>query len=258
MGNGLFRVIWLLFLSLVFTLLFASCGKVHEDERKGNPPLSPDLMEVKAVSDSEIVLKWYAYSYTFGVIIERYSEADGKYLLIATVTDGSTGYHDTNLESAIAYTYRLLAYNQNGYSDYSWTDSDMTYYHGYSLCPAKNSWYKCVAANCGATYEQGLADYATGTEVFNCLGESLHTLSTMTVTFYYKSWADSCYNQPILTVRVGTQSVSFNYSCQTSPMAESTVSIAVPIGTTLNDISFDLTSGDWGAQVVITSITFTP
>lgn len=243
-----------------FLLTSISCGNGTDDDKDGSPPDAPNLDSVQAVSPTEIDLQWSTWdSEAKGFRIARQAETESQLTVIATVHSAITTYRDTGLTPETRYYYAVQAFNKDGKSDYSGMDSDTTYFDGYGLCAAKNYWYTCAPAICGNDIQAvGETDTATGTSVFSCLGKPLMTATTMNLTFAYYASAGSCYNQPKLTVKAGTQSASFSFACQLNTWQEVALAIAIPAGTTLYDISFQLSSGDWGSQVIIKDITFSP
>ncbi|UXX79405.1 DNRLRE domain-containing protein [Reichenbachiella carrageenanivorans] len=82
-------------------------------------PAVPSSLSAAALSASEIDLSWtdHADNET-GYKVERKSGA-GAFTEIASLGANVSTYSDTSLAGATAYTYRVVAYNASGYSNYS-------------------------------------------------------------------------------------------------------------------------------------------
>jgi M6 family metalloprotease-like protein len=88
---------------------------------------APDFLSATPVTSTRIDLAWSdASPNETGFKIERKSGA-GSWQEIATSPANSISYADTSCSAATAYTYRLRAYNGNGYSAYSNEATATTY-----------------------------------------------------------------------------------------------------------------------------------
>ena len=129
---------------------------------------------------------------------------------------------------------------------------------GYGMCLAtvNAQYFDCLQSRCGKKIDNSSYLTATGAEIFDCLDLQLTAPATMTIYFEYKAKANSCWDYPYLEVMAGTKSESYSFNCNAS--GNSSISVAITNGLTINDISFGLSSGDWASSVCIKSITFTP
>lgn len=127
---------------------------------------------------------------------------------------------------------------------------------GYGLCVNKTSGFPCLEYRCGKTIDNSGYLTATGAEVFDCLNIQFTAPATMTINFEYKAQAWSCWQEPYLIVAAGTRWEKYSFDCSAS--GNGSISIAISDGLTVEDISFSLSSGDWGSSICIKSITFTP
>jgi len=124
-------------------------------------------------------------------------------------------------------------------------------YDGFGMCADKTAGFPCFDTKCKA------GDTAKGRAVFSCLDKKFTAPGTMNVYFLYKAKADTCYNAPSLDILVdGVLVGGFPFGCNDE--GSGSISIAVTEGQTLDDISFELFSGDWASSVCIERITFTP
>ncbi|MGD8869034.1 MAG: fibronectin type III domain-containing protein, partial [Gemmatimonadales bacterium] len=84
------------------------------------PPAAPSDLAATALSQTWIQLTWTDNSDDeMGFRIDRKTEPDGSFALIATVGGNVTSRYDTNLEVGATYTYRVRAFNAIGESDNS-------------------------------------------------------------------------------------------------------------------------------------------
>jgi hypothetical protein len=91
----------------------------------GTPPSAPDTLVAAVISSSQISLQWFDKANNEkGFKIE--CAVTGSFVQIATVGANQTTYSDTGLAPSITYTYRVLAYNDAGNSDYSNSDEATT------------------------------------------------------------------------------------------------------------------------------------
>lgn len=82
-------------------------------------PATPDPLFASALSNSEIRLNWTDNSANEqGFIIEKMEEGGG-FTEIANLDANVSSYIETGLQSSTTYTYRILAYNDEGNSNYS-------------------------------------------------------------------------------------------------------------------------------------------
>jgi parallel beta-helix repeat protein len=102
---------------------FGAIERISEPVIVGLPSTPLDLSAVSN-STSAISLNWTdACDKESGFEIERFEEVWTK---IATLTANSTSYSNTDLQQGTLYSYRVRAYNQEGYSSYSNTASATT------------------------------------------------------------------------------------------------------------------------------------
>jgi arylsulfatase A-like enzyme len=81
-------------------------------------PASPAPLFASAVSPSEIDLSWTDNAPNEeGFTLEK--EVEGTFTEIASIGKNRTSFRDTGLQSSTIYKYRLLSYNDEGFSDYS-------------------------------------------------------------------------------------------------------------------------------------------
>ncbi|GIW53280.1 MAG: hypothetical protein KatS3mg081_2635 [Gemmatimonadales bacterium] len=94
-----------------------------------NAPAAPSNLVATAVSATQIDLSWTDNANNEdGFKIERcVGSGCSSFRQIATVEANITTYHDTGLSPYTAYTYRVLAYNSGGNSEYSNLDTATTY-----------------------------------------------------------------------------------------------------------------------------------
>ena len=93
-------------LLLVFTLF--ACGPLKKTASR---------ITEHAISETNVTLAWdYKSSNEVGFKIEKRTEPDGSYSVIATVDRQTLRYTDTNLVKGKSYRYRVRAYNDFGKS----------------------------------------------------------------------------------------------------------------------------------------------
>lgn len=102
---------------------FRQRGGVYKTEAplvKGTavPVTIPEDLAAAAVSASAIDLTWSAVGAVDSYSLER-RKGNGSYLEIITPAAGVLLFHDTGLEAATVYTYRIRAYNGSTWSAYS-------------------------------------------------------------------------------------------------------------------------------------------
>jgi len=83
-------------------------------------PAAPSNLAADAVSDSQVDLSWSDNSDNEdGFRLERKEGDAGNWEEITDLPADSTGYSDTGLDCGTVYSYRILAYNDEGNSNYS-------------------------------------------------------------------------------------------------------------------------------------------
>ena len=86
-------------------------------------PDQPTGLKQDKVTTSSIKLSWNAVAGAAGYSVYRYSSNQGEYVLIGSVSGGSTTYTDTKLSPGKNYYYSVRAYTKNGtttlYGEYS-------------------------------------------------------------------------------------------------------------------------------------------
>ena len=104
--NAKIETVLLPALLLVFTLF--ACGPIKNTASR---------IAEYAISETNVTLAWdYKSSNEVGFKIERRTEPDGSYSVIATVDRQTLRYTDTNLVKGKSYRYRVRAYNDFGKS----------------------------------------------------------------------------------------------------------------------------------------------
>lgn len=82
-------------------------------------PIKPSSLNASAISTSEINLNWFDYAFNEdGYKVER-KEGDGAFVEIAVLDAGSSSFKDIGLTDLTSYTYRVIAFNNEGNSNYS-------------------------------------------------------------------------------------------------------------------------------------------
>ncbi|UXP33884.1 DNRLRE domain-containing protein [Reichenbachiella agarivorans] len=82
-------------------------------------PIAPSTLSAPIVIDNEIELAWIDHaSNEIGYKVER-KEGEGEFTEIADLPADASAYTDSGLSSETTYTYRIVAYNSTGSSDYS-------------------------------------------------------------------------------------------------------------------------------------------
>jgi N-acetylneuraminic acid mutarotase len=97
-------------------------------EGSGEPPITPANLTPAVVSSSQINLSWQDNSWDeSNFMVERCKNAScGDFVHIATLAANVTSYQNTHLTSATSYSFRVRAFNSEGYSDYSNTGTAAT------------------------------------------------------------------------------------------------------------------------------------
>ncbi len=105
------------------------------------PPSAPDSVITTTYSDTRVDITWADNSSNEdGFIIERKSETDTTFIEVARVESDITYYSDTDLTCETTYTYRLIAFNSGGLSEFSPESAAVT-----RLCPSGQSPYRGIA-----------------------------------------------------------------------------------------------------------------
>ncbi len=91
------------------------------------PPAAPTSLAANAVSSTQIDLSWTDNAGTEdGFLVERAPGGTTNFIQIASLAANTTLYQNTGLASSTSYSYRVLAYNTAGNSDYSNTATAAT------------------------------------------------------------------------------------------------------------------------------------
>ena len=102
-------------------------------------PLSPLILNARAISSSSIILNWTdSSSNEEGFNIEWSSNGTSGWLLSHRASQGSISYTDTDLEAGRTYYYRVQAYNLVGNSSYSPVANATTLIENASLAAPSN------------------------------------------------------------------------------------------------------------------------
>ncbi len=96
-----------------------------------DPPDAPDGLVATTFSDTRIDLSWNDQaSNEEGFVVERRLVPDSVFMPVGWVDANTTYYSDTALSCETAYSYRIIAFNAGGISDYSNENEART-----RLCP---------------------------------------------------------------------------------------------------------------------------
>lgn len=107
-------------------IVLTQAGEVYRDDRApmayqdpGSLPVAPSSLSAEAASSSEIELSWIDHSANeIGFKIERKTGTE-PFLEIARIGANSTAFTDEKLMASTTYSYRIVAYNSIGRSEYS-------------------------------------------------------------------------------------------------------------------------------------------
>jgi hypothetical protein len=124
-----------------------------------------------------------------------------------------------------------------------------------AICVNKTQGFPCLSGTCRQSQNFASSISPSASTIFECLNVSFRSSSTMIVYFDYYASAGSCTSKPLFIGYVGTYGNGFTFpSCNVS--GSSSMTFPVAAGLTISNVSFSLSSGDWGASVRITSIVF--
>ena len=83
----------------------------------------PNSLSVKTQGPGQIDLKWtYDNQKAYNTIIERRSENETSWYIIAQVTSGQTTYSDTSVQSGVKYFYKVRAYTMSNIRSSAYPD----------------------------------------------------------------------------------------------------------------------------------------
>jgi YVTN family beta-propeller protein len=102
----------------------------------GSAPAAPDELEAATESSGSITLSWADNADDeLGYRIERREDSEEEeFVQVATTDEDETTYKDISLSRGTTYEYRLRAFNEVGFSDYSTTASATTDNERFSWC----------------------------------------------------------------------------------------------------------------------------
>jgi hypothetical protein len=105
---------------VVVALVAITYGIISRDGQDVPPPDAPSDLAAEAVSALRIDLTWRDNSDNeLEFSIERYTQTGGDYDVVGTVGADVFSFSDTSVLGDTAYYYKVQAYNDSGYSDYS-------------------------------------------------------------------------------------------------------------------------------------------
>ena len=108
-------------------LLLSGLLFLYGCKEKVDPPLKPSNLTLTVVSQTEIDLAWIDNSANeTGFKIERSQNNPSTWSVISSTAADVKSFKNTGLSAATIYTYRILAFNSAGNSDYSNTVSATT------------------------------------------------------------------------------------------------------------------------------------
>ncbi|MDX2302200.1 MAG: fibronectin type III domain-containing protein [Microscillaceae bacterium] len=94
--------------------------KALETIQKLNPPSAPFVKNIEVLSNHEISVHWQDTCIrSQGFVVERSEENNQNFIRIATLESENTTFRDATLKENTRYFYRILAFNQDGFSPYS-------------------------------------------------------------------------------------------------------------------------------------------
>jgi hypothetical protein len=84
------------------------------------PPAAPSSLTTNGITNTSITLRWTDNSSNeYGFKIYRSTSASSGFTEIGSTTANATSYTDATLQAGSTYYYRVRAYNDIGYSDYT-------------------------------------------------------------------------------------------------------------------------------------------
>jgi len=97
----------------------STCAEAEATTPHG-PPAAPSHLAAEPVSANEGILRWQDNSHNEdGFEIERKTGIDGQWILSGQTAENSTSWMDSEVIPLTIYYYKVRAYNDAGYSDYS-------------------------------------------------------------------------------------------------------------------------------------------
>lgn len=100
---------------------------VRTEFQAGDPPAAPDNLAVAAAGATAVDVSWRDMSDNeHGFTVERRIDSSAVWRQVGTAGAGATSFHDTGLEAATLYHYRVRAFNLAGESAASNTSSTLT------------------------------------------------------------------------------------------------------------------------------------
>lgn len=119
---------WLIVPLVMILLLAVGCEDPNQsDPVNSSPPAAPSGLTAVETSSSTIDLNWIDNSNDEkGFRIQRADSHDGDYQEIALLNNNVISYTNDALQPASTYWYRIQAYNDIGFSDYSNTANATT------------------------------------------------------------------------------------------------------------------------------------
>ncbi|HOX53841.1 MAG TPA: fibronectin type III domain-containing protein [Candidatus Omnitrophota bacterium] len=95
-------------------------SSVQEKEEHPGVPAVPFNLHATVRSSKQIDLAWgYGRSTEDGFVLERRTETEGEYKVVAAISQGSLRYEDLRVYPNTTYLYRVRAFNRDGYSEAS-------------------------------------------------------------------------------------------------------------------------------------------
>ena len=82
-------------------------------------PGVPQHLKAASTTPHRVILSWMAAHYAWDYLIYRVKVPSSDWTQVGIVTNGETGYTDTQVEAGAAYEYRVKSRNVKGDSDFS-------------------------------------------------------------------------------------------------------------------------------------------